>query len=109
MPGGVSGDNLVKRDIILSDTGHCSLKHPTERARQPMVELCYRSKNISAKGSRVASSPARRDMGWLCMEGEVPGLAVTPRTWQPHTISSAEKSDGTTQIVSNQTFCEFCD
>jgi hypothetical protein len=109
MPGGVSGDNLVKRNIILSDTGHCSLKHPTEPAKQPMVVLCNRLKNISAKASRVASSPARRDMGWLCIEGEVPGWAVTPLTWQPHTIASAEMNDGTTQIVSNQTFCESCD
>jgi hypothetical protein len=32
------------------------------------------------------------------MEGEGPGLAVTPRPWQPHTLSSAEQCGGTTHL-----------
>jgi hypothetical protein len=39
-----------------------------------------------------------RDMGWLCMEGKVSGWAVTPRPWQPHTLSKAEQLGGTTHL-----------
>jgi hypothetical protein len=40
------------------------------------------------------------DMGWLCMEDEVPGWADTPRHWQPHSFSSAEQPGGSTQLNS---------